>query len=60
MRIIFMGTPEFALSVLKKLYLDKNHEIICVVTQPDKPKGRGHRIIFSPVKDFAINNSLKI
>ena len=60
MRIIFMGTPEFALSVLKKLYLDKNHEIICVVTQPDKPKGRGHKIIFSPVKDFALKNNLKI
>ena len=60
MRVVFMGTPDFALTVLKKLFDDKNHEIICVVTQPDKPKNRGHKIIFSTVKDFAIKNNLNI
>ena len=57
MRIIFMGTPDFALATLKALY-DSKHEIVATVTQPDKPKGRGHKIHFSPVKTFALENNL--
>lgn len=43
MRIVFMGTPDFAVPCLKALK-DSGHEIITVVTQPDRPKGRGHRL----------------
>lgn len=59
MKIVFMGTPDFALTVLKKLYEEK-HEIIAVVTQTDKPKGRGHKIQFSPVKIFALEKNIPV
>lgn len=49
MRIIFMGTPEFAVPSLKALYTS-GHEIAAVVTQPDRPKGRGHKLTPPPVK----------
>jgi methionyl-tRNA formyltransferase len=49
MKIVFMGTPEFAAVSLKSLF-DSEHEVIAVVTQPDKPVGRGKKITFSPVK----------
>ncbi len=58
MRVIFMGTPEFAVPSLKILY--ETHEIICVVTQPDRPKGRGQKLQPSPVKVFATENNLPI
>ena len=51
MKIIFMGTPEFAVPSLKALA--EEEEIICVVTQPDRPKGRGHKLQPTPVKIFA-------
>ena len=53
MRIIFMGTPQFAASSLKRLYED-GHEIVAVFTQPDKPKGRGHKVVMPPVKELAL------
>lgn len=59
MRIIFLGTSEFSLSSLKKLY-ESNHELIGVITQPDKPSGRGHHIEFSPVKKFALEKHLRL
>ncbi len=49
MRILFMGTPEFAVQSLDSL-IKSGHEIICVVTQPDRPKGRGQKLTPSPVK----------
>ena len=58
MRVIFMGTPEFAVPSLKMLY--ETQEIICVVTQPDKPKGRGQKLLPSPVKIFAQEKNLPI
>lgn len=58
LKIIFMGTPEFAVPSLKAL-LDRT-EIICVVTQPDKPKGRGHKLQPPPVKIFAEENNLRV
>ena len=58
MRVIFMGTPEFAVTSLKMLY--ETQEIICVVTQPDKPKGRGQKLLPSPVKIFAQEKNLPI
>ncbi|MGD9900979.1 MAG: methionyl-tRNA formyltransferase [Spirochaetales bacterium] len=59
MRIIFLGTPNFAVSVLENL-INSNHEIVAVVTQPDKPTGRGQKLQFSVVKEFALNNNLKV
>ena len=59
MKIIFMGTPDFAKESLQKLYLS-GHEILAVVTNPDKPKGRGMKLLASPVKEFALENNLKI
>lgn len=58
MRVIFMGTPEFAVPSLKILY--ETQEIVCVVTQPDRPKGRGQKLQPSPVKLFALEKNLPI
>ena len=59
MRIVFMGTPDFAKESLEAIY-NAGHEIIGVVTNPDKPKGRGMKMVASPVKEFAIEKGLKI
>ncbi len=59
MRIIFLGTPEFAVSCLDALYKSK-HEIVAVVTQPDKPNERGNKIEISAVKQYAQNNNLPL
>lgn len=59
MRILFMGTPEFAVASLKRLVED-GHEVCGVFTQPDKPKNRGHKLMFSPVKEYAITQDLKV
>ena len=53
MRAVFMGTPEIAATVLKSV-LASEHEVLAVVTQPDKPKGRGHEMAFPPVKEVAL------
>ena len=58
LKVIFMGTPEFAVPSLAAL-ADKT-EIICVVTQPDRPKGRGHKLQPTPVKVFAEENNLRV
>jgi len=60
MKIIFMGTPEFGLVILKNLYVQENFEILAVVTQTDKPTGRTRKIEFSPVKKFALEKNLNI
>lgn len=59
MRIVFMGTPDFASASLKKL-IDEGFEIVGVFTQPDKPKGRGMEMSFSPVKELAIEHKLPV
>lgn len=59
MRILFMGTPDFAKESLEAIY-NAGHEIIGVVTNVDKPKGRGMKMIATPVKEFAIEKNLKI
>ena len=59
MKIVFMGTPDFAEESLKAIY-EAGHEIIGVVTNPDRPKGRGMKMIPSPVKEFAMENNLTI
>lgn len=59
MRIIYMGTPDFAVPVLESL-LDSRHEVVAVVTQPDKPKGRGKAMQFPPVKEKALEYNLPV
>lgn len=59
MKVLFMGTPDFALESLKSIY-DAKYEIIGVVTNPDKKKGRGMKVSYSPVKEFALEKNLKI
>lgn len=59
MKIVFMGTPDFAKESLEALY-NKGYEILAVVTNPDKPKGRGMKMVASPVKEFALEKGLKI
>lgn len=58
MKIIFMGTPEFAIPSLAKIH--ENEKILCVVTQPDKPQGRGKKIGYSAVKKFAIEKGISV
>lgn len=59
MRVVFMGTPDFARDSLKSL-VEAGHEIELVVTNPDKPKGRGMKMIPSEVKEYAISQGLEI
>lgn len=59
MRIVFMGTPEFADASLKRLIKDA-HDVCAVFTQPDKPKGRGHHLAMSPVKETALDNNIPV
>ena len=59
LRIIFMGTPEFAVPSLNKLY-EAGYDIVAVVTAPDKPAGRGMRLTQSAVKKYALEKNLKI
>ncbi len=53
LRIIFMGTPEFAVESLKAL-VEGGFNVVGVITAPDKPKGRGQKLAFSPVKEYAV------
>jgi len=59
LRIVFMGTPEFAVGVLDTIIRD-NYEVVGVITAVDKPAGRGQRIKFSAVKEYALKNELKL
>ncbi len=59
MKIVFMGTPDFSVPSLKIL-LENNHEILAVVTTPDKERGRGQKITFTAVKQFAIENNIPV
>ena len=59
MRIVFMGTPDFSVPSLKIL-LENNHEILAAVTTPDKGRGRGQKVTFTAVKQFAIENNIPI
>lgn len=59
MRIVFMGTPDFAAASLKKL-IDKKYDIAAVFTQPDKPRDRGMKLSYSPVKELALENNIPV
>ncbi len=59
MRILFMGTPDFAVASLRRLVAD-GHEVCGVFTQPDKPKNRGHKLVPTPVKEFALTENIPV
>ncbi len=59
MKIIFMGTPDFAIPSLEKLF-NSRHTISAVVTSPDKERGRGQKVSFTPVKEFALKKNLPL
>ncbi|HEU4932938.1 MAG TPA: methionyl-tRNA formyltransferase [Pyrinomonadaceae bacterium] len=58
-RIVFMGTPQAAVPTLRQCVAD-GHEVVAVWTQPDKPSGRGNKVSFSPVKEFALSQGLSV
>lgn len=59
MKVVFMGTPDIAVPCLQKI-IDEGHEVIGVVTQPDKPKGRGKKLGMSPVKELALKYDIPV
>lgn len=59
MRVVFMGTPDFAVGTLEAI-VEAGHEVVAVVTQPDKPKGRGGAMAMSAVKECAIKHGLTV
>lgn len=59
LKILFMGTPDFAQESLKSIY-EAGFEVVGVVTNPDKPKGRGMKLTYSPVKEYALEKGIKI
>jgi methionyl-tRNA formyltransferase len=54
-----MGTPDFSVPTLQEL-INSEHDVVAVVTQPDKPKGRGNKVLYTPIKEVAINNNIKV
>lgn len=58
MKVVFMGTPDFAVPVLEKLI--EHHEVVGVITQPDKPKGRGKTMAMPPVKELALTHDIPV
>ena len=59
LRIVYMGTPDFAVESLRHL-IENNYNVVGVITMPDKPSGRGHKIQFSPVKEYALSQNLPL
>ena len=59
MKVIFMGTPDFSVGTLEAL-IEAGHEVVLVVTQPDKPKGRGKEMQFTPVKEVALQHEIPV
>lgn len=59
MKVIFMGTPDFSVATMETL-IEAGHEVVLAVTQPDKPKGRGKEMQFSPVKECAMKYGIPV
>ena len=59
MRVVFMGTPDIAATCLKQLLAD-GFDVVGVYTQPDRPKGRGMKMVYSPGKEVALENALPV
>lgn len=60
MKLVFMGTPAFAVGTLKALAESGQYEIVGVVTQPDRPQGRGNKVVMTPVKEYALSQGLTV
>ncbi len=60
MRIVFMGTPDFAVGSLRALAEAGKYEIVSVITQPDRPKGRGQQMLMTPVKEYALSQGFAV
>ncbi|ANO47884.1 methionyl-tRNA formyltransferase [Flavobacterium columnare] len=60
MRIVFMGTPEFAVGILDAIVKENKYEVVGVITAPDKPAGRGQKIKYSAVKEYALEKELRL
>lgn len=59
MKVIFMGTPDFSVGTLEAL-VEAGHEVVLAVTQPDKPKGRGGKMQYTPVKEAALARDIPV
>lgn len=59
LRIAFMGTPDFSVSALKAL-VESNHDVVCVYSQPPRPKGRGKKVQTSPVHEYALSQNIEV
>jgi len=59
LKIVFMGTPDFAVGILKTI-IQHNYQVVGVITAADKPAGRGQKIKYSAVKEYALVNNLNI
>ena len=59
MKVIFMGTPDFSVGTLEAL-IEAGHEVVLAVTQPDKPKGRGGKMQYPPVKETALEHGIPV
>ena len=59
LRIVFMGTPDFAVGILDTIYKN-NYTIVGVITAPDKPAGRGQKVSMSAVKEYALEKNLRL
>ena len=59
MKVVYMGTPDFAVDTLQAI-VDAGHEVALVVTQPDKAKGRGKKLCYTPVKEKAMECHLEV
>ena len=57
MKIVFMGTPDFAVPSLKKMI--EKYNVSAIVTQPDKPSGRGKKVAISPIKEVGLSNQIQ-
>ena len=59
MRIVFMGTPDFAVASLRAL-CEGGYDVVGVFTQPDRPKGRGNKVVMTPVKEYAVSRGIPV
>ena len=59
-KIVYFGTPDIGLKTLDYLNKSENFEVLAVVTQPDKPVGRGHKLTIGPIKKYAIDNNIQV
>ena len=58
--LVFFGTPDIGLKSLEHFYNSDKFDVLAVVTQPDKPSGRGHKLTPSPIKQFALEHNIKV